>query len=171
MRNNKITGMLNLSIEGNHEKEVALCLLPGLFDNLASLNASGFPCDEIAGSEECSVKVATDSPFGLAEFARLVRSMGASVERIIIQNRVNDYEIYDKRICFGDTASRDETKTDYVFLGNYINVNAFDRSRITVLNENDREIPLVRLTAQKFMSIQVPANANFNMFIVYRTFE
>lgn len=170
MKNNKITGMLSLTFEGNPEKEVELCLFPGLFDSPEKLKDAGFPCDEIAGPN-CTVRVEGEKTFGLLEFVRLVRSMGASIERIIIQNRGNNYEIFEKKICFGDTASRDKTKTEYIFLGNYLNVNAYDRSRITIRNESDPEIPLVRLTAQKFMSIQVPADANFNMILVYRTFE
>lgn len=170
MKNNKITGMLSLTIVGNPQKEVELCLFPGLFDSTEKLKSAGFPCDEIAGLD-CTVRVEEEKTFGLKEFSRLVGTMGATIERIIIQNRNNNQEIFDKKICFGDTASRNETKTDYIFLGNYLNVNAYDRSRIKILNDNDPEIPLVRLTGQKFMSIQVPADANFNMILIYRTFE
>ena len=171
MKNNKITGMISLSIEGNPEKEVELCLFPGLFDSVEKLNNSGFPCEEIAGSSDCTVRVEGDKKFGLHEFRTLVYSMGASIERIIIQNKIINPEIFDKKIGFGDTASRNEKNTDYLFLGDYINVNAYDRSRITILNDSDPEIPVVRLTGQKYMSIQVPAGACFNMILVYRTFE
>lgn len=166
---------------------VKLCLLPGVYDtmkmttdgtsketvvsfsNPANLVAAGYACDEVADDAAfttgADVQTTGVGRTKFRDFLHTVQRVGATVNKIIIQNKVSSQDIYDQQIEIAKTVIGAKGGTDYITLQNYVNVNAYDRTKITIdLSEEPLE-----LTPEVFLALNVPASAHFSIQFQFNT--
>ena len=99
------------------------------------------------------------------DFLNTVQRVGATVNKIIIQNKVQDQDIYDQQIEIAKTVIGAKGGMDFITLQNYVSVNAYDRSKITIdLSEEPLE-----LTPEVFMALNIPASAHFSIQFQFNT--
>lgn len=173
---------------------VKLCLLPGVYNTMkattdgtsketvmsysdpTALVAAGYACDQVADDAAfCSgldVQVTGVGRVMFRDFLNTVQRVGARVNKIIIQNKVSAQDIYDQQIEVAKTVIGSKGGMDFITLQNYVNVNAFDRSKITIdlsgYDENGNSNNLF-LTPEVFMAINIPASAHFSIQFQFNT--
>lgn len=178
------------NIEGDATYAKKLCLLPGVYNTMkqttdgttketiitfsdpTNLNNAGYACDQVAddynsGDAGQYVHVTGVGRVKYRDFLNTVQRVGASVTQIIIQNKTNpaDQSIFDQQIEIAKTVIGAKGGMDFITLQQYVNVNAYDRSKITIdLSEEPLE-----LTPEVFMAINIPAGANFSIQFVFNT--
>ena len=166
---------------------VKLCLLPGVYNTMkmtqdptskevvvsfsdpAALNAAGYAADQVADDAKfdpnATVQVAGVGRVMFRDFLNTVQRVGATVNKIIIQNKVQDQDIYDQQIEIAKTVIGAKGGMDFITLQNYVSVNAYDRSKITIdLSEEPLE-----LTPEVFMALNIPASAHFSIQFQFNT--
>ena len=166
---------------------VMLCLLPGIYNTMkmtqdptskevvvsfsdpTALNAAGYAADQVADDAtfdpNATVQVAGVGRVMFRDFLNTVQRVGATVNKIIIQNKVQDQNIYDQQIEIAKTVIGSKGGTDFITLQNYVSVNAYDRSKITIdLSEEPLE-----LTPEVFMALNIPASAHFSIQFQFNT--
>lgn len=166
---------------------VKLCLLPGIYNTMkmtqdptskevvvsfsdpAALNAAGYAADQVADDAKfdpsATVQVAGVGRVMFRDFLNTVQRVGATVNKIILQNKVQDQDIYDQQIEIAKTVIGAKGGMDFITLQNYVSVNAYDRSKITIdLSEEPLE-----LTPEVFMALNIPAGAHFSMQFQFNT--
>ncbi len=170
-----------------------LCLLPGVYDTMTftpggdggskqpaltfnspeALVKAGYAADQVADDTDldpnfdasAQVKVAGVGRTNYRSFRNTAQRVGASVNKIIIQNKVNNQSIYDQQIEIAKTTIGAKGGMDFITLQNYVNVNAYDRSKITIdLSEEPLE-----LTPEVFLAINVPDGAHFSIQFQFNT--
>ena len=169
------------------DNAVMLCLLPGVYNTMkmtqdptskevvvsfsdpAALNAAGYTADQVADDAKfdpnATVQVNGVGRVMFRDFLNTVQRVGATVNKIIIQNKVQSQDIYDQQIEIAKTVIGAKGGTDFITLQNYVSVNAYDRSKITIdLSEEPLE-----LTPEVFMALNVPAGAHFSIQYQFNT--
>lgn len=171
---------------GDNSNDKKLCLLPGIyntmkqstdgtsketiitFSNPANLNNAGYACDQVAddynsGDSGQYVQVTGVGRVKYRDFLDAVQRVGMRVSQIIIQNKVSSQAIFDQQIEIAKTVLGAKGGMDFITLQQYVNVNAYDRSKITI----DLSDETLDLTPEVFMAITVPAQAHFSMQFVF----
>lgn len=166
---------------------VKLCLLPGIYNTMkmtqdptskevvvsfsdpAALNAAGYAADQVADDAKfdanATAKVAGVGRVMFRDFLNTVQRVGCTVNKIIIQNKVQAQDIYDQQIEIAKTVIGAKGGMDFITLQNYVNVNAYDRTKITIdLSEEPLE-----LTPEVFMALNIPASAHFSIQFQFNT--
>ena len=174
------------NIAGDASAAKVLCLLPGIYSTMtqatatqggqsktvvaftdpANLNNAGYTCDEVAddyidGNSAQLVHVTGANRVRYRDFLDTVQRVGIYVTRIVIQNKTNpaDQSIFDQEIQLARTAIGAKGGMDFIQLQNYVSVDAFDRSKITI----DLSKEPLYLTPEVFMAMNIPAGANFSI--------
>ena len=169
------------------DNAVMLCLLPGVYNTMkmtqdptskevvvsfsdpAALNAAGYAADQVADDAKfdpnATVQVAGVGRVMFRDFLNTVQRVGATVNKIIIQNKVQSQDIFDQQIEIAKTVIGAKGGMDFITLQNYVSVNAYDRSKITIdLSEEPLE-----LTPEVFMALNIPAGAHFSIQYQFNT--
>lgn len=171
---------------GDSTYDKKLCLLPGIYSTMkqttdgtsketiitfsdpTNLNNAGYACDQVAddynsGDSGQSVQVTGVGRVKFRDFLDSVQRVGLRVSQIIIQNKVSSQAIFDQQIEIAKTVLGAKGGMDFITLQQYVNVNAFDRSKITI----DLSDETLDLTPEVFMAINVPAASHFSMQFVF----
>ena len=183
-----LRAVATFDIEGDASADKKLCLLPGVYSALkfnypaggsgknpflsfsdpTNLANAGYACDQVADDynvddEGQKVKVNSVGRVKYRDFLNSVQRVGMTVSRIIIQNKTNDQSIFDQQIEIAKTVIGAKGGVDFITLQQYVNVNAYDRSKITI----DLSDEPLDLTPEVFMAINVPANSHFSIQMVF----
>lgn len=171
---------------GDSTYDKKLCLLPGIYNTMkqvtdgtsketvitfsspANLNNAGYACDQVAddynGADSGQyVQVTGVGRVKYRDFLDAVQRVGMRVSQIIIQNKVSSQAIFDQQIEIAKTVLGAKGGMDFITLQQYVNVNAYDRSKITI----DLSDETLDLTPEVFMAINVPAQASFSIQFVF----
>lgn len=142
------------------------------FDNPENLINAGYSCDQVADDGGLSTKVGVAiQAVGRAkmrDFLHEVQRVGMRCTEIVIKNLagINNEEVFNQQIELARTVVGARGGMDFITLQKYVNVNAYDRSKITIdlsgVDENGRPKAL-ELTPEVFMAINVPQNAHFTI--------
>lgn len=183
-------------IEGDAQNAKKLCLLPGIYSTIklvvdtqtqkfaltysdpTNLNKAGYACDQVADDYNVDdatqlVKVRGVSRTRFRDFLNTVQRVGAAVNKIIIQNKnTNSQDIFDQQIEVAKTVIGAKGGTDFITLQNYVSVDAYDRSKITIdlsgFDELGRSNNLM-LTPEVFLALNIPAGAHFSIQFQFNT--
>lgn len=171
---------------GDSTYDKKLCLLPGIYNTMkqvtdgtsketvitfsspANLNNAGYACDQVADDYNSAdsgqyVQVTGVGRVKYRDFLDAVQRVGMRVSQIIIQNKVSSQAIFDQQIEIAKTVLGAKGGMDFITLQQYVNVNAYDRSKITI----DLSDETLDLTPEVFMAINVPAQASFSIQFVF----
>lgn len=171
---------------GDNSNDKKLCLLPGIYNTMkqstvgtsketiitfsspTNLNNAGYACDQVADDYNSSdsgqyVQVTGVGRVKYRDFLDAVQRVGMRVSQIIIQNKVSSQAIFDQQIEIAKTVLGAKGGMDFITLQQYVNVNAYDRSKITI----DLSDETLDLTPEVFMAINVPAQSHFSMQFVF----
>lgn len=171
---------------GDNSNDKKLCLLPGIYNTMkqvtdgtsketvitfsspANLNNAGYACDQVADDYNSAdsgqyVQVTGVGRVKYRDFLDAVQRVGMRVSQIIIQNKVSSQAIFDQQIEIAKTVLGAKGGMDFITLQQYVNVNAYDRSKITI----DLSDETLDLTPEVFMAINVPAQASFSIQFVF----
>lgn len=134
------------------------------FSDPTNLVNAGYFCDQVADDYNSAdsgqyVHVTGANRVKYRDFLNTVQRVGINVTKIVIQNKVSSQDIFDQEIQIARTAIGAKGGMDFIQLQNYVSVNAYDRSKITIDLTDE---PLF-LTPEVFMAMNVPANASFSM--------
>ena len=173
-------------IVGNDSADKKLCLLPGIYSTMkqvtdgtsketvitfsdpTNLNNAGYACDQVADDYNSSdtgqyVQVTGVGRVKYRDFLDAVQRVGMRVSQIIIQNKTSDSAIFDQQIEIAKTVLGAKGGMDFITLQQYVNVNAYDRSKITI----DLSEETLDLTPEVFMAINVPEDSHFSIQFVF----
>lgn len=175
-------------IENTGNDAVKLCLLPGVYNTQkmtqdsqtkemvinysdpTALVRAGYAADQVADDAEfcpgAAVQVSRANARTMyRDFLNTVQRVGCTVNKIIFQNKTQAQDIYDQQIEIAKTVIGAKGGMDFITLQNYVNVNAFDRTKITIdLSEEPLE-----LTPEVFMALNIPAGAHFSVQFQFNT--
>ena len=164
-----------------------LCLLPGIysamkfvqdgtskaatlsFSDPTDLNNAGYACDQVADDYNANdagqyVQVTAVGRTKYRDFLNAVQRVGLRVSQIIIQAaNAASQSFYNTEIEIAKTVLGAKGGTDFITLQQYVNVNAYDRSKITI----DLADQTLDLTPEVFMAITVPAQAQFSIQFIF----
>lgn len=208
-----LRAVYTVSLENKTEKDIKLCLLPGIystlrgtetqidyekvkvvvahkegsepemeeikipkaisaevrFDDPTNLNNAGYACDQVAddGGNADGVVINSIGRSKFRDFLNSVQRVGLRCTEIVIQNKLdNDQSIFDTQIEVAKTVLGAKGGMDFITLQKYVNVNAYDRRKITIdlsgVDENGRSKAL-DLTPEVFLAMTVPAGSNFSV--------
>lgn len=173
------------NIEGDVSLAKKLALLPGIysamhlvadatnekfaltFSDPTNLINAGYSCDQVADDWDANdtselVKVTGANRVKYRDFLNTVQRVGINVTKIVIQNKATGAtanDLFDQEIEIARTAIGAKGGTDFIQLQNYVSVNAYDRSKITI----DLSDEPLYLTPEVFMALNIPAGAKFSM--------
>lgn len=142
------------------------------YDNPANLNNAGYACDQVADDGGLSTKVGVAiQAVGRAkmrDFLHQVQRVGMRCTEIVIKNLAGttNEEIFNTQIELAKTVVGARGGMDFITLQKYVNVNAYDRSKITIDLSGVDEDGLSKaldLTPEVFMAMTVPQNAHFTI--------
>ena len=171
---------------GDNSNDKKLCLLPGIYSTMkettdsttkatvvtlsdpTNLNNAGYACDQVADDYNSSdagqyVQVTGVGRAKYRDFLDAVQRVGLRVSQIIIQNKTTSQAIFDQQIEIAKTVLGAKGGMDFITLQQYVNVNAYDRSKITI----DLSDETLDLTPEVFMAINVPAQSQFSIQFVF----
>lgn len=166
----------NFTNETDHA--VKLALLPGIYDatdesgamtSPANLINAGYSVDQVAADFEENQQYKDVHVEGVGrvrykDFINTVQRVGIRVQRIVIQNKnAASQDIYDQEIEVARTAVGTQGAKDFVQLQDYVNPNAYDRSKITI----DLTDQALYLGPETYMALNVPAGSNFSIKFVF----
>lgn len=184
-----LRAVFTLDIQGNEDNTMKVCLLPGIYSTLrliqdpsskdvvltyndpTNLVNAGYACDQVADdggmSPKDGVQITAVGRGKVRDFLNAVQRVGLRCTEIVIQNKLtNDQSIFDTQIELAKTVLGAKGGMDFVTLQKYVNVNAFDRSKITIdlsgIDENGHSKSL-DLTPEVFMALTVPQNSHFSI--------
>ena len=181
-----LRAQVTFDIVGDASADKKLCLLPGIyntmkqvtdgtsketvitFSNPANLNNAGYACDQVADDYNSAdsgqyVQVTGVGRAKYRDFLDAVQRVGMRVSQIIIQNKTTDASIFDQQIEIAKTVLGAKGGMDFITLQQYVNVNAYDRSKITI----DLSEETLDLTPEVFMAINVPEDSHFSIQFVF----
>jgi len=174
---------------------VKLCMLPGIYNTMkftqdasskaalltfsdpTALVAAGYACDQVADDAvfdpNAAVQVTGVGRVMFRDFLNTVQRVGARVNKIIIQNKNTvSQDIFDQQIELAKTVIGAKGGMDFITLQNYVNVNAYDRTKITIdlsgYDENGNSNNLF-LTPEVFMALNIPAGGHFSIQFQFNT--
>lgn len=126
---------------------------------------AGYNCDQVADDYNSgdSLQVVQVSGVGRTkyrDFLNTAQRIGVRVSRIIIQNKnTSSQDIFDQEIEASRTAIGTRGETRFITLQDYVSVNAYDRTKITI---DLTDAPL-DLTPDMFLAMNIPASASFSI--------
>lgn len=140
------------------------------FADPTNLTNAGYDADQVAddyieGAENMPVKVTgANKRTAYRDFLNTVQRVGVYVTSIVIQNKVPQTEIgannlYDQEIVVSRTAIGTRGESVFIQLQNYVSVNAYDRSKITI----DLSDEPLYLTPEMYMAMNIPAGSDFSI--------
>ena len=191
-----LRAVFTVDITGNQNNDVKLCLLPGIYstmrtkttvaagekegdlpvvtttvtyDDPTNLNNAGYACDQVAddGGNANGVVIESVGRSKFRDFLNSVQRVGLRCTEIVIKNKnLNNESIFDTQIEVAKTVLGAKGGMDFITLQKYVNVNAYDRSKITIdlsgVDENGRSKAL-DITPEVFMAMTVPAGSHFSV--------
>lgn len=191
-----LRAVYTVDITGNQDNDVKLCMLPGIYgtmrtkttvaegekegslpvvtttvtyDDPTNLNNAGYACDQVAddGGNADGVVIESVGRSKYRDFLNSVQRVGLRCTEIVIKNKnLNNESIFDTQIELAKTVLGAKGGIDFITLQKYVNVNAYDRSKITIdlsgVDENGRSKAL-DLTPEVFMAMTVPAGSHFSV--------
>lgn len=183
-----LRAQVTFDIVGDSSADKKLCLLPGIYSTMkettdgtskatvvtfsdpTNLNNAGYACDQVADDYNSSdsgqyVQVTGVGRAKYRDFLDAVQRVGMRVSQIIIQNKTQDSAIFDQQIEIAKTVLGAKGGMDFITLQQYVNVNAYDRSKITI----DLSDETLDLTPEVFMAINVPEDSHFSMQFVFES--
>ena len=169
------------NIVGNASADKKLAFLPGIysaikqtldtgkvtaitFSDPTNLCNAGYNVDQVADDYNSAdtgmyVQVTGANRVKYRDFLNTVQRVGIRVTKIVIQNKVESQNIFDQEIEIARTAIGSKGGMDFIQLQNYIDVNAYDRSKIII----DLESAPLDLGPETFMAMNVPEDSNFSI--------
>lgn len=142
------------------------------YDNPANLNNAGYACDQVADDGGLSTKqgvaIQAVGRSKMRDFLHEVQRVGMRCTEIVIKNLAGptNEEIFNTQIELAKTVVGARGGMDFITLQKYVNVNAYDRSKITIdlsgVDENGR-LKALDFTPEVFMAMTVPQNAHFTI--------
>lgn len=176
----------NVTPTGGTAAAKKVAILPGIYNTMkqvtdstsketvvvytdpANLVNAGYSCDEVADDYNAAsgvfVQVTSNKRAKFRDFLNYVQRVGVACSRIVIQNKnTSSQDIYDQDIEIARTVIGAKGGTDFIQLQDYVSVDAYDRSKITIDLSQD---PLI-LTPEVFMAITVPIGGHFSMQFVF----
>ena len=141
--------------EDESDQKINLCLLPGIARHIPTLERLGFKADAIA-EDSALVKVSGYDGWEWADFIKMVRAVRLDHNRLVIQNCTADNTVFDENIVIGRTINANESNLKRIDLQPYVNVMAFDRTKITITFD-DNPLPLDGIT---YMALTLPPKAH-----------
>ena len=185
-----LMAVFTADIQGNTSSDKKVCLLPGIYSTMkliqdpsskdvvltlsdpTNLVNAGYACDQVADDggfdTTTGVKITAIGRSKYRDFLNAVQRVGMRCTQIVIQNKTDpqDQTIFDQQIEIGKTVLGAKGGMDFITLQKYVNVNAYDRSKITIdlsgVDENGNSKAL-DLTPEVFMALHVPANSHFSI--------
>lgn len=178
------------NIVGDQNSDKVVAFLPGIYNTTteatvtssgggtktviaytdpSNLNNAGYQCNEVAddyinGNRAQSVHITGANRVRYRDFLNTVQRVGINVTKIVFQNNVtNDTKVFNQEIQLARTAIGAKGSMDFIQLQNYVSVNAYDRSKITL----DLSQEPLYLTPEVFMAMNIPAGANFSMQLFF----
>lgn len=176
-------------IVGNANADKKLALLPGIYSTMkcveygttdkttvvtfsdsTNLVNAGYGCDQVADDYNSNdtgqyVQVNAAGRSKYRDFLNTIQRVGVQVTKIVIQNKTQSADIFDQEIEIAKTVLGAKGGMDFINLQQYVNVNAFDRSKIEIdMKDNPLE-----LTPEVFMAINVPEDSHFSIQFVFNT--
>ena len=185
-----LRAVFTVDITGDSTYDKKLCLLPGSYNTMAftqdastkaavltlsdptALNNAGYACDQVADDHAFDAnQVVTVRSVGRSmyrDFLNSIQRVGMRCTEIVIKNLAgtSHEEIFDQQIEVAKTVLGAKGGMDFITLQKYVNVNAYDRSKITIDLSGTDEYGNPRsldLTPEVFMAITVPAASHFSM--------
>lgn len=144
------------------EEKTILCLLPGIARVVSTLERLGFKADCIADQSDL-VKVTGYDEWEWLDFLKVVRAVRLDLKRIIIQNTTQDQAIFDEGLLVGRTINAYESNVRRIDLQPFVDVRAFDRTKITIVWDDD-PLPLDAIT---YMALTLPPKAHIIITFVF----
>lgn len=141
------------------------------FADPTNLQNAGYACDQVAddynsGDALQVVSVTGANRVKYRDFLNTVQRVGIRVTRIVIQNKnTSSQDIFDQEIELAKTAIGAKGGTDFINLQDYVSVNAYDRTKIT-LDFTDQPL---ELTPEVFMAMTIPAGASFSIQLEFES--
>lgn len=141
------------------------------FADPTNLQNAGYACDQVAddynsGDALQVVSVTGANRVKYRDFLNTVQRVGIRVTRIVIQNKnTSSQDIFDQEIELAKTAIGAKGGTDFINLQDYVSVNAYDRTKIT-LDFTDQHL---ELTPEVFMAMTIPASASFSIQLEFES--
>lgn len=166
----------NLTNDTDHA--VKLAFLPGIYDAKDSAGAqtspnnlinAGYSVDQVAADynvkqEKTDVHLTGVGRVRYEDFLNTVRRVGIRVQRIVIQNKnTTSQDIFDQEIEVARTAVGTQGAKDFIQLQDYVDTNAYDRTKITI----DLSNQVLYLGPETFMAMNIPAGARFSIKFVF----
>lgn len=187
--NEALRPQFTVDITGYTSGDKKLCLLPGIYSTMkeytdgtskatilsfndpTNLNNAGYSCEQVAdeynsgltSSEGQYIQVRGVGRNKYRDFLNTIQRVGARVMQIVIQNKVSDTAIFDQQIEVARTILGAKGGMDFINLQQYVNVNAFDRSKITI----DMSAQPLELTPETYLAINVPDDSHFSIQFVF----
>ena len=159
-------GFAKFKFENESDQKINLCLLPGIARHITTLERLGFKADAIA-EDSALVKVSGYDGWEWADFIKIVRAVRIDVKLLVIQNCTADNTLFDESIVIGRTITATESTVQRIDLQPYLDVKAFDRTKITIpFQEPLKEHPLY-LDAITYMAMTLPPKASVIITFVY----
>ena len=138
----------------------------------ANLNNAGYACDQVADDGGLDTKqgvaIQAVGRAKMRDFLHQVQRVGMRCTEIVIKNLagLTNEEIFNTQIELAKTVVGARGGMDFITLQKYVNVNAYDRSKITIdlsgVDENGR-LKALEFTPEVFMAMTVPQNAHFTI--------
>lgn len=176
-----LRAVFTVDITGNASADKKLCLLPGIYSTMAfsqdastkaavltysdptNLVNAGYSCDQVADDYEYdnsqAVQIRAIGRSKYRDFLNSVQRVGMRCTEIVIQNKTQDSAIFDQQIEVAKTVLGAKGGMDFITLQKYVNVNAYDRSKITI----DLSDETLDLTPEVFLAINVPEDSHFSI--------
>lgn len=148
--------------ENLSDQKINLCLLPGIARNVTTLNKLNFDANAIAEQTDI-VKISGYDGWGWLDFLKVVRAVRLDLLQLVIQNTTADNTVFDEGIVIGRTINAYKTNLKRIDMQPYINVMAFDRTKITIPFEEE---PL-QLDAITYMALTLPPHAHIIITFVF----
>lgn len=140
----------------------------GYFD-ASHIVSAGYACDEVLSEVPAGTTVAksgqkmnvtSNDGMDYSDFLNMLRLRpNCRITRIDIQNHAADSKIFDQKIEVRQTAIGSISGADFIRLQQFVSVNAYDRSKITI----DMEQAQLLANAKTLMLLNLPASADFTI--------
>ncbi|MBQ6729958.1 MAG: hypothetical protein IJQ83_07500 [Bacteroidales bacterium] len=148
--------------ENETNEKVNLCLLPGIARHVSTLERLGYKVDAIAEQTD-RVKVSGYDGWEWLDFLKIIRAVRMDLLQLVIQNTTPDNTVFDEGIVIGRTVNSYNNTLKRIDMQPYVNVMAFDRTKITIPFEEE---PL-RLDAITYMALTLPPHAHIIITFVF----
>lgn len=180
----------NVTPSGQSAADKKVALFPGIYDTMkqitadgkvtavcytdpTNLNNAGYACDEVADDYNAAsgvyVQVTGNPRCKWRDFLNYVRRVGVRCTQIVIQNKSagSNQAIFDQEFAASRTVVGVFGGANYIQLQDYVSVDAYDRSKITIDLSSIRFI----LNPELFMSLTIPTGTNISIQFKLETLD